>query len=240
MKNIEEYVDSRHKAWCIHCGGDIGALATNRDHVPSKSLLRSPYPPNLPVVQICVSCNQGFSSDEEYLVAFLGAVLSGSTDPNEQVLETSRKALARSAKLRARIARSETRYDTLGGDSRSIWAPEAARINRVILKNARGHAFYEYGEPMFEEPSFIGVLPFASMTVEQLANFEVGVQEPSILSGWPEVGSRMLTRVLTGDDLQDGWVVVQEGVYRYAVAQNGSIAVKIVIAEYLAAEVHWD
>jgi len=84
MQNIQEFVDRRHKAWCIHCTKELVSVETNRDHVPTKSLLREPYPPNLPVIEICKVCNQSFSADEEYLVAFLGAVLTGSTDPSIQ------------------------------------------------------------------------------------------------------------------------------------------------------------
>jgi len=57
--------------------------------------------------------------------------------------------------------------------------------------------------------------------------------------GWPEVGSRMLTRVVTGQDLAGSWVTVQDGIYRYAVAQHGVVLVKSVLFEYLAAEVFW-
>ena len=56
---------------------------------------------------------------------------------------------------------------------------------------------------------------------------------------WPEVGSRIMTRILTGEDFNNGWIVVQEGVYRYAVSYADQILVKIVISEYLAAEVCW-
>ena len=50
----------------------------------------------------------------------------------------------------------------------------------------------------------------------------------------------MMTRVLTGHDLVDGWVVVQDGSSRYSVVQEGRILVRSVIAEYLATEVFWD
>jgi hypothetical protein len=42
---------------------------------------------------------------------------------------------------------------------------------------------------------------------------------------WPEVGSRMLTRVVTGQDLCDRWVIAQGGVSA--------------IHDYLATEVLW-
>jgi hypothetical protein len=50
----------------------------------------------------------------------------------------------------------------------------------------------------------------------------------------------MMTRVLTGQDLQDAWVVVQDDVYRYAVIQDGTFRVRSVVWDYLATEVYWD
>ena len=32
-----------------------------------------------------------------------------------------------------------------------------------------------------------------------------------MLAGWPEVGSRMMTLVIMGQDLRGGWVIVQDG-----------------------------
>jgi hypothetical protein len=50
----------------------------------------------------------------------------------------------------------------------------------------------------------------------------------------------MMTRVVRGQDLSRGWVIVQDGVYRYALEQQGIMLVKSVLFEYLATEVHWD
>lgn len=49
----------------------------------------------------------------------------------------------------------------------------------------------------------------------------------------------MLTRVVTGQDLRNGWVMVQAGVYRYVVLQDDGLLVRSVLHEYLATEVHW-
>jgi len=49
-----------------------------------------------------------------------------------------------------------------------------------------------------------------------------------------------MTRVLTGQDLSGAWVVVQDGVYRYAVVQIGVLLVRTVVFEYLATEVSWN
>src|SRR5262249_48162374 len=159
-----------------------------------KSLLLKPYPENLPVVEICKSCNGGFSLDEEYLIAFLSCVLRGSTDPQQHENARVQEILTRSERLRSQVERSRKEYRTKGGDTRIVWMPETERVNRVVLKNARGHAFFEYGEPMLAEPDHVWSAPLESLTTEQRAHFE------SIDLGgcWPEVGSRMMTRVMSG------------------------------------------
>ena len=235
MDNIEEFVDERQKSWCIQCGSLIAEVETNDDHVPSKGLLRKPFPENLPVVKICTTCNNGFSADEEYLFLFLHCVLSGSTDPDRQIDPKACRSLKRQDKLRARIKRSRTEYQTLWGDTQIVWKPETERINRIILKNARGHAFYEYGEPMLTEPEHVWATPIETMTATERSEFE-NVQTDRL---YPEVGSRMMTRIMTGQDLYNGWVIVQDGIYRYGVAQHGLMLVRSVLFEYLATEVYW-
>ncbi len=157
MDNIIEFVDERQRCWCIHCGEWIAQVERNRDHAPSKSLLQKPYPENLPVVQVCKNCNSSFSRDEEYLAAFLGAVLTGTTDPTAQSSPSARRILATNEKLRTRIDRSKISYTTIGGETRIVWKPEIARVNNVVVKNARGHAFFEYGEPMLDKTDVCGV-----------------------------------------------------------------------------------
>ena len=179
--------------------------------------------------------NEGFSRDEEYLIAFLGSVIAGSTDPDRQPNPKAERILRRSRKLRARIDRAKTEYETLGGETRSVWTAEPDRVNRVIVKNARGHAFFEYGEPMLSEPEHVWAAPLEALSPEQRGEFE----NIDMGLGWPEVGSRMLTRVLTGQDLSRAWVIVQDGVYRYGVAQRGVILVRSLLFEYLATEVYW-
>jgi hypothetical protein len=210
----------------------------SRDHVPSKCLLRPPYPKQLPAVEVCKSCNQGFSRDEEYLVAFLGCVIAGSSDPSKQVIPSAARVLQRNEKLRAQIDRSKREYKTVSGESRCAWYPEAERVNRVLLKNARGHALFEYGEPIREEPKHVWSLPLQSLTSQHRAHFENN--NSGGLAAWPEVGSRMMTRVISGQDMVGSWVVVQDGVYRYSVEQQGRLLVKSVLLEYLATEVYWE
>jgi hypothetical protein len=236
MKQIGEFVDERQKTWCVHCGRGLGRADVSQDHVPSKSLLIAPYPKNLPRIAVCKQCNEGFSLDEEYMIALLSSVLSGTTDPQRQFIPSAACALARSEKLRERVERAQTVSLMPTGETRRLWVPEVKRIERVVLKNARGHAFFEYGEPMLDGPKHVWFKPTECMTVGERNDFE-HVESRGI---WPEVGSRMLTRVVTGSDLVNGWIVVQPGIYRYSVVQSGRMLVRGVLYEYLATEVQWD
>jgi hypothetical protein len=84
MDYIQDFSDERGTGWCLHCGRSLLDAHVSRDHVPSKALLKEPYPENLSNVPVCKPCNESFSRDEEYFVALLGCVLSGSTDPQRQ------------------------------------------------------------------------------------------------------------------------------------------------------------
>lgn len=244
MDQLTDYSDSRNKGFCIHCGSGLMPEEANRDHVPTRGLLNPPYPENLPVVEVCRECNSGFSSDEEYLIAFLGSVLSGSTKPDRVRFPAASGILAHSPRLGDRIDRSRTVQENLWGDVEVSWEPELDRIQRVIVKNARGHVLYEMGDPMLVRPSHVSVCPIQAMTAEQVDQFE-NVPHGT---GWPEVGSRMMQRAVIFHSLgdsqgvySDSWQDVQDDVYRYGVAQaSGGILVRMVLREYLAAEVLWD
>lgn len=239
MQKIEQLVDERQKSWCIHCARPLAGLETNEDHVPTKSLLAKPRPHHLPIVTICRECNTSFSLDEQYTVTFLSCILAGSTDPEKQPNASAARALIDSAALRARIELSRSEYVTLRGETHILWNPDMDRIERVALKNARGHAYFEYGEPMLEAPARVWILPLESMTVTERQNFE-GLGNQGNLAPWPEVGSRMMTRLVTGEDMAGHWVVVQEGIYRYSVQQAGGLRVRSVLSDYLATEVRWE
>ena len=244
MDQLRDYSDSRNKGFCIHCGSGLRPEESNRDHVPTRGLLNPPYPENLPVVEVCRECNSGFSSDEEYLIALLGSVLSGSANPDPVRFPTASGILTHNPQLGHRINRSQTVQSTLSGNTEVLWKPEIDRIERVIVKNARGHVLYEMGEPMLAPPSHVSVCPIQAMTAQQVDQFE----DVPHGAGWPEVGSRMMQRAVvvhspgnSQEVYSDSWQDVQDDVYRYAVAQaSGGILVRMVLREYLAAEVLWD
>ncbi|MER8549919.1 hypothetical protein [Mesorhizobium sp. M0684] len=239
MERIEEFVDDRQKSWCIHCTRRLTELETTEDHVPTKSLLVKPRPHHLPVVTICRDCNNGFSRDEQYAVAFLSCVLAGSTDPEKQRNASAARALTESAALRAMIDQTKREFPVAGGETRIVWQPDIERIERVVLKNARGHAFFEFGEPKMEAPDHVWARPLTSMSEFERAEFE-GTADAGGFSAWPEAGSRMMTRIATGQDMDGDWVVVQDGTYRYAVDDAEGLRVRSIMWEFLATDVHWE
>jgi hypothetical protein len=241
MREIGEFVDERQKSWCIHCSKWMTSVEWNEDHVPSKTLLNKPRPHHLPKVPICKKCNSGFSLDEQYAVAFLSTVIAGSSDHAQQHNASARRALERSTKLQERIERSKSSYMTRGGRTQLLWKPEIERVNRVVVKNARGHAYIELGEPMLGPPEHVWALPLDSMSSSARAEFEGKQASADALpvAVWPEVGSRMLSRVISGDDMSGPWIIVQDDVYRYLVDYSDGVLIRTVIWNYLATEVFW-
>ena len=241
MDNIPDLSDKRLKLHCVHCGGDgddVGGGKATRDHVPSKALLQKPYPKNLPTVFVCAGCNASFSADEEYCSLFLQCLLVDSTDPNQHTNPRVARALQCHKKLRNSIESSRMEVKSPSGETWAGWAPDINRIKRVIIKNGRGHALFEYSESMYDEPEHAGCIPLVSMTKEDRMHFENG-NGGMMLAAYPEVGSRMMTRMFTGQDMKNGWIIVQDGVYRYNVEYNDGILVRSVLYEYLATKVYW-
>jgi len=237
MKVTKDHADERHKGWCIHCGAGLKSVKTNLDHVPSKTILDRPFPDNLPTLRICKSCNSSFSSDEEYFTAFLGSVLSGTTNPDHQVVERAEKILGSNYRLQDDIESQLEVVKDADGVDQVTFVPDLDRIQNVVVKNARGHVLLDHGEPAEGEPVGVAIQPIPTLSTDMLTDFET----IDYGAGWPEVGSRLMTRLITGDDMRsDGWVIVQPNVYRFAVMNRGQFVVRTVIREYLATEVAWD
>ncbi|MFD9550571.1 hypothetical protein ACFWBG_24515 [Nocardia salmonicida] len=103
------------------------------------------------------------------------------------------------------------------------------------MKNSRGHLLIEHGIWRKGKPDFAFFTAIESLTNSRRAEFECVSQ--TLL---PEVGTRLSGRIIQGTDLVNGWVVVQGGSYRYVVdVDDDSARVRMVVSEYLAAEVLW-
>lgn len=225
------FVDERMKGMCVFCG----AKPNTKDHCPSKVLLDEPFPPNLPVVNACESCNQSFSKDEPYLACFVECVLCGSTDHSSMSRENVRRILRDTPQLANQIQASMV-FDGHGGKS---WNADMDRIRHVVVKLARGHLDYELSIQECGDPDVIEIVPLQLMDQDQRDFFEC--PEPGPETVWPELGSRAFMRMLpSGDKVADGWLDVQDGRYRYLVGQTHGNFVHIVLSEYLACRVSWE
>lgn len=223
------FADERFNC-CVYCGGE----PTTDDHVPSKVLLDKPYPANLPVVKACEACNNGFSVDEEYVACFPECVLSGSTDPESIRRLKIKRILTDKPALREKIRASSQAVSP----AHISWSVEIERANNVVLKLARGHAAYELSEPVLSEPEHISIVPLSQLSPDERTAFET----PPVETVAPELGSRAFSRItVAGNDvlMDNGWQVVQPGLYRYLVTYSQAKAVRVVLGEYLACEVIW-
>lgn len=241
MDQLKDLADGRLINGCIYCGG----LEETRDHVPSRVLLDSPLPENLPVVWACLSCNNGFSLDEEYFACLIESVIAGSTDPDRIRRPGVADILRRTPSLRARIEAAKSSQN-----GQTQFGVESDRMRKVILKLARGHAAFELSQPCRQEPSALWWSPLGLMSEDQRDSFDAS----DVVEMVGEVGSRALQRTwvtqLTlrsaiGEErilglLINDWVDVQDGCYRYlAIDRGDEVTVKIVVAEYLACEITW-
>ncbi|MEB8013724.1 hypothetical protein [Citrobacter braakii] len=242
MEQIKSYVDSRLLNGCIYCGG----FADTREHVPSKVFLDIPYPENLPVVDACLACNNGFSSDEEYFSAFIEVAYSGTTDLQKIRREKIAMLLKRSPALSARILNA-----IVISSSKIEFHMELERIKRVIVKLARGHAAFELGECCSHEPSYIWWGDLNLLGEEQRKEFCA----PTKIDLLGEIGSRHSRRIdvveLSLCDVDERnlkkisifinhWIEVQENRYRYiSDIIDGGVRIKMIIGGYFACEVTW-
>ena len=234
VEYIEPFSDVRHDLTCAQCGAPKDGRPFTRDHLPTKSLLDRPLPDDVPTLDICAPCNNVISRDEEYLKVLLSCVFEGTCEPGDLQDEKVSRALARNAPLREELRQARKAYDTFGGNERVIWQPNLERLLPPLIKNAKGHFAYELAERLSSDPAKAAAALLQNFDEETRAAFET----VSIGSAWPEVGSRMMDRLISGRDLAGGWIVVQPDVYRYAIHEYS--AVRIVIREYLAFEAIWD
>jgi len=120
------------------------------------------------------------------------------------------------------------------------WNVETERAKSVVLKLARGHAAYELNQPRTDLPLYIDFKPLQRMSDEVREAFEG--HSATLVAPWAEVGSRAMQRllVLGSEVYTEGWVVVQEGNYRFSTSQEGGLTIQMVLREYLACQVGWE
>lgn len=242
MEHLSSYADSRLLNSCIYCH----SLAGTREHIPSKVFLDRPYPENLPIVDACLVCNNGFSLDEDYVAAFIETVIAETTELSKIRRKKIANLLERTPKLRARIQNA-----VVYCDDRIMFGMEAERIKRIIVKLARGHAAFELSHPCRHEPSHVWWEEIDKISEERRSDFLSDI----IVGMFGEVGSRnsqriMVVEVLLNDStsglmkkvglIVNPWITVQEGRYSYlSDDSNGCILVRMLIGGCFACEVVW-
>jgi len=228
MRQLSNDGDQRNQGFCIHCGGPD----ETRDHTPSKAFLDRPLPENLPIAPACLACNNGFAADEEYVACLLECVVAGDVDPEKIERPTVARALKENRALRETL--ESGRKQTEAG---LVWDADMSRVSKVLMKLARGHAAFELNEPQLHDPGIFWCKPLMTLTPSEREAFES--DDDGGL--WPEVGSRAMHRLLIvgGQAFEEGWLVVQDGRYRYRTMQDNGLKVRIVLREYLACEVVW-
>jgi hypothetical protein len=166
--------------------------------------------------------------DEEYVACLLDAILEPE-DPLSPTVLLERDGSGEQIALRERLSRAR-----LEVDGRITHQVEDSRVRNIVVRLARAHAAYELHEPQFGSPHVVEFAPLAQLTRRQADLFE---EVPS-MKVWPEIGSRAFVRMAL--DGKSDWIVVQPTRYRYqATATDRGVLVRIVLRDYLAAEVAW-
>lgn len=130
---------------CIYCG----EIASTKDHVPPKGLIRQSNRDNLWKVESCRNCNNGASRDEEYF----RLIIVGALCHTEEADELFDGPISRS--MEKRPTKEGWFFNSLGqteGKPYIEWAPET--LQRVALKIAVGLAHKISVEPPQSNSSF--------------------------------------------------------------------------------------
>lgn len=223
------FSDNQPDNTCLYCGENANTL----DYIPPKNLLDTPFPDNLPVVPCCEGCKLNFSLDQEYITCLIECILHASTEIRNLKSERIKNIFRSKESLRQIIV--ESMIKTERGISFNV---DITRCKNVIIKLAKGHLSYENSEPMFEEPKYIGFKPITAMTQNEIDCFLSSSELPQA----SEVGSKLIRNFLMDNNKKanSNWVIVQPDNYSYAVSVHlGSVSVKILICNYIAAEIIW-
>jgi len=231
---------------CIYCSSE----SLTREHAPSKTLLKKPFPDNLPTVPSCEKCNNSFSKDELYTAVFIELLKNAHYKeiyPLDQI--TQDRITKRKEGMEAKFI-----FDSLVTPTNY----KDIRIERVLEKLAVCHAVYELSEG-YHSISWSGkakslaysFLPDMSDAMINEMN-EFIFMDNRIL---PEIGSiaynhiciieyslqNQAGEIIHIKNLMLDWTEIQAGQYRYiCYLEPPEIHVVIVIGEYLYAHITFE
>jgi len=138
---------------CAYCR-TAGALT--KDHIPPKSLFRTPRPQNTITVPACSTCNSAFALDDDYFCLHLSARVETGSDP------AARDASARAVKNLARKEATGFRNVFLRTTREvEVHSPEGIylgnsmsyevnfeRLNRTAARIVKGLYMHVTGQPL--------------------------------------------------------------------------------------------
>lgn len=190
---------------CVYCG----AVATTRDHVPPRSLLEKPFPPNLRTVPSCLGCNRGASKDEEYFLALIAQVslsphIAAKLAPGGSI----DRAFVRSPAL------EELFLASMGVDEETgkpFIRPNFSRVGRVVKKIAVGLFALRYGwVPPAEDVGAAQLYPYELRDDRPLPYFISTFTEGFQSKRWKSVQVGVFSYIFVRDPMHSGtvWCVV--------------------------------
>lgn len=217
---------------CIYCAEN----ANSREHLPSKIFLDEPFPDELSIVPSCKSCNNSFSKDEIYLACLIDFIKLKIYEYDEFPREKIRKAFSKRPSALEKFEKS-----LLSDQDENVFLNlDTDKVLNIILKLAIGHASYSLSSILLGKPNTLHFKFIFEMTKYEIDNFNSN----AIVDKVPELGSRegQFIEIDGNGECVSTWNIVQEGQYRYLafIAGLNSISVRIVIGEFLYAEVIWE
>jgi hypothetical protein len=182
-------------------------------------------------VGVCLACNRDASLDEEYVACLLEVAKHGTVESESLDRRKVMRILNGKPSITARLSSALE-----SGGQFSINDEDRIRISAVLEKIARSLWAYETAETAARS---IASVYFAAIPGLAPDKFEAFIKLEGI-EIFPEVGSRMMSRVLISSEgpIPPAWIEVQPGRFIYGVELlSGGGRVKMVLSDYLAVEV---
>lgn len=228
------------KKYCIYCGKS----ADTREHCPSKTFLKKPYPTNLPVLPSCEHCNNGFSTDELYTKTYIEYAkrINENKESNHIGVDSLRPA------EKDAISKLNERLEKF-----NLNEPDY-RIRRILVKLAIGHMVYELSEGycIIDRDIELSSVEYYFRSSLSEANWKK-LDDPELIDDriLPEMGARAYRNIYVLQHMDNKsedaegtsncictWNIVQENFYKYVAIMNiNQITVKLIIMNFLYAKV---
>lgn len=132
------------KELCIYCNQRV---ADTRDHIPPKSVILEPYPPNLPTVPACAKCNHGFgkTTDTDFKL-YLALMVATSHSPSiKQFLVSANRTLLKNKTKLEKIKKQVVTYSRKSDQFLMKVSKEDRDLHRKTLARiVKGLFYYHY------------------------------------------------------------------------------------------------